>query len=144
MRSFYKLLVIMTLVFMMIGCSKSDSNMQTIAKQEEQIASLKKEIKDLQKKKDELEKSTIEIKEEKGLANYIVTIEIKQHHPFWDFENKVKDELNAVTIELPVTKEYYNNVEVGTVINDEFRVGSLILSGSIGKWDVAIKNKEIR
>lgn len=144
MKSFYRLFYVIILAMTMIGCSKSDSNIQTIAKQQEQIASLKEEIKDLKKKKIELEKSTVELKEEKGLANYIVTIEIKQHHPFWDIENKIKDELNAVTIELPVVKEYYDNVEVGTVINDEFRMGSLILSGSIGKWDVTILKKEIR
>jgi hypothetical protein len=43
-----------------------------------------------------------------------------------------------------VDKEYYDSVEVGDTIADDFRVGSAIFKGSFGSWNISVENKEIR
>ena len=122
------------------GCGE-DAELQ--AKRAE-IADLNLRITALGVEMQELSEMVIEEKIEHGVEKYIVTFEIKQAHPVWDFENNIKDSMNATTIEVAVDKDYYNAVEIGTVINDDFRMGSLVMSGSYGSWDIKIKNKEIR
>ena len=51
--------------------------------------------------------------------------------------------MNDISIQVPVDKEYYDSLEIGDVIDDSFRMGSLVMSGSVGKWDITIEDKEI-
>ena len=55
-----------------------------------------------------------------------------------------KDEMNAITIDIPVDKEYYDGVSIGTVIDNSFRTGSMVVSGSFGKWKITVKDKKIQ
>ena len=75
---------------------------------------------------------------------YIVTIEIAQSHSFLfsDLDDIVKDKMNKIKIEIPVDKDYYDNVYVGKVIDDSFRLGSFIMSGSVGNWKIKIVDKK--
>lgn len=140
-----KLIVFILIALTLTGCgSVSEANNALIMEQEQKIANLKSEIHALEQQKSDLEGMIVQEKVNKGVAKYIVTINIKQSHPFWDIENNIKDEMNDIDIEIPVDKEYYDSVEVGTVINDEFRMGSLIMSSSIGNWDITVSGKEIR
>ena len=61
-----------------------------------------------------------------------------------DITKHIKDAMNAIEIEIPVDKEYYDNVDVGDTINNDFRVGSMVMKGSFGSWDVTVKGKDIR
>ena len=54
-----------------------------------------------------------------------------------------KDDMNDVDIDIPVSKEFYDSVEVGTVLDDSFRMGSFIMSGSYGSWDISISDKRV-
>ena len=72
---------------------------------------------------------------------YIITFEIKQSHFSLDITEHVKDSVNALTFEVPVDKEYYDSLSVGSVISDKFRMGSFIMKGSIGKWKIKVINK---
>jgi len=74
---------------------------------------------------------------------YILKIHLKQRH-YIDIGKMIKDAMNAIDFELPVDKLFYDQVQVGTSIVDNFRVGSFILEGSLGSWDMTIKDKEIR
>ena len=76
--------------------------------------------------------------------SYILTLELSQSHFTLDLEEHMKDALNAIEFELPVDKELFDNVKVGTRIVDDFRVGSLLLRGSLGSWDMKVTDKEIR
>ena len=75
---------------------------------------------------------------------YIVTIEIAQSHSFLfsDLDDIVKDRMNKIKIEIPVDKDYYDNVYVGKIIDDSFRLGSFIMSGSVGNWKIKIVDKK--
>lgn len=75
---------------------------------------------------------------------YILKLRLKQSHLSLDIGKHIKDEMNAIEFELPVDKDFYNSVSEGTNIVDEFRTGSLILSGSFGDWEMKVKEKEIR
>ena len=75
---------------------------------------------------------------------YIVEFEIKQSHFSLDISEHLKDNINKLTFEVPVDKDYYNKVYVGQEINDSFRMGSFIMKGSIGKWKITVKNKYIK
>lgn len=75
---------------------------------------------------------------------YIVEFEIKQSHFTLDISEHLKDSINKLTFEVPVDKDYYNKVYVGQEITDSFRMGSLVMKGSIGKWKITVKNKYIK
>ena len=74
---------------------------------------------------------------------YIITINISQHHPFWEVDEKIKDNMNDIDIDLPTSKEFYDSVEVGTVLDNSFRWGSFWMNGSYGNWNVTIEDKRI-
>jgi hypothetical protein len=76
-----------------------------------------------------------------GVDRYIVTLEIKQSHFTLDVFQHVKDVANAIKIEMPVDKQFYDQVEVGTVLDNSFRTASLLLYGSFGNWKVSIVGK---
>jgi hypothetical protein len=76
-----------------------------------------------------------------GAERYIVTLEIKQSHFTLDVFQHAKDAANAIKIEVPVDKQFYDQVAVGTVLNGSFRTASLLLSGSFGNWNVSIVGK---
>ena len=55
----------------------------------------------------------------------------------------LKDATNKITIPIEVSKKYYYSVDVGDVINDDLRVGSLLFKGSFGSWHVEVTDKQI-
>lgn len=75
---------------------------------------------------------------------YILKIRLKQAHFSLSIKKHIKDAVNAIDFEIPVDKEFYNSVSKGTEIIDDFRFGSLVLSGSFGDWEMTVKDKEIR
>ncbi|MBS5800758.1 MULTISPECIES: hypothetical protein [Zhenhengia] len=74
---------------------------------------------------------------------YVVVIEVKQSHLSLDINDHIKDSMNKVEIAIPVDKQFYDDVEKGDKLNDDFRLGSLMTSGSVGTWDIKIKDKMI-
>ena len=130
--------LVISLIFCLSGCAENPEVL------EHQIAELKTQINKLEAEKNDLETNVSQIKVEKGVARYIVVIEIKQEHHILDFTNNIKDEMNAITIDIPVDKEYYDGVSVGTVIDDSFRTGSMVVSGSFGRWKITVKDKKIQ
>ena len=60
-----------------------------------------------------------------------------------DIGKHIKDGMNAIEFEMPVDKDLYNTVSVGTQIIDEFRSGSLIINGDFGNWKMTVVSKRI-
>ena len=110
---------------------------------ETEISELEKDIRTLQSEKNSIEKLIQDLREENDIPNYIVTFEIGQQHVPLDLDDLLKDELNKTELEVLVSKEYYDSVDVGTVVNDDFRVGSLALKGSFGTWNIEVISKRI-
>lgn len=76
--------------------------------------------------------------------HYILKIRLKQSRVSLDIGKHMKDAMNAIEFELPVDKDFYNSVSVGTKITNEFRTGSFILNGSFSSWDMTVKAKVVR
>lgn len=132
------LFLVISFVFCLSGCTENPEVL------EQKITELKTQINELEIEKKNLEENVSSIKVDKGVAKYVVTLEIKQIHYTLDLEQHLKDEMNEITIQIPVDKEYYDSVSVGTVIDDSFRMGSMIMKGSFGKWKVTVKDKSIQ
>lgn len=75
---------------------------------------------------------------------YIVTFELRQTHFTLDVWEHAKDAMNVIEFEIPVDRDFYNEVSVGTKVLSEFRTGSFLLNGSFGDWEMTVKRKEIR
>ena len=138
----YKFLTVIMATTMMLsiltGCAESDEYL------EQRCEELRSEIVALQEQKAAIEAEIVDAKEVNGTAKYVVTFRIKQSHFTLDISEHIKDSMNEITIEIPVDKEYYDSVSVGNTVNDDFRVGSLIMHGSFGNWKVTVDKKEIR
>ena len=136
-----KLLLISTVIVIAMGTMGCGANEETLSNRSKELQA---EIQELEIQKETLENQIVDIKEDKGIAKYVVTFEIKQSHFSLDITKHIKDAMNAIEIEIPVDKEYYDNVDVGDTINNDFRVGSMVMKGSFGSWDVTVKGKDIR
>lgn len=137
MRKLFLLIVAIVTVTLLSGCA-SDEYL------EQRCAEIRDEISVLEEQKVALENEIVEAKVENGTAKYIITFRIKQTHITLDIGEHIKDSMNEIKIEIPVDKEYYDSLSIGDTINDDFRMGSLIMHGSFGSWDVTVDNKEIR
>lgn len=73
---------------------------------------------------------------------YLITIEVRQSHPATQIVDNISDKFNAITIELPVEKWYYDSVETGTILDNSFRTASFVTKGSLGSWKITVKSKE--
>lgn len=124
----------------LVGCG--DQAQADMLKQE--ISELQAEKQSLEVEIAELSNSVIEEKEENGIAKYVLTLEIKQSHFSLDISEHLKDTVNAMEIQIPVDKEYYDSVEVGQSIADEFRMGSLVFKGTFGSFKVIVTDKQIQ
>lgn len=140
MKNILSIVLIAVSIFCMVGCG-NEAQKDIL---EEKILDLKSEIEVLQQEKIALENDIVESKIEKGLEKYVICLNIKQSHFTLDISQHLKDEMNDITIEIPVDKEYFDSVEVGDVIDDSFRMGSLIFKGSWGNWNITVVDKDIR
>ena len=75
---------------------------------------------------------------------YLVTYEFKQKHYSLNVSDYFKDKKNSVRFQLPTTKEFYDSLEIGDDIFDDFRWGSFIFKGSAGSQSLTVVDKEIR
>ena len=75
---------------------------------------------------------------------YILKLHLKQTHFTLDIGKHIKDAANAIDFEMPVDKQFYDEIQVGTAIVDKFRSGSAWIEGSFGNWEMTVSGKEIR
>lgn len=141
MRSFVQKISVSLLLTFLVACFLCGCSGQK-EELDQQIAEAQTQLQELQEEKASLEQQILDTRKENGLNQYVVTFEVKQSHMPWDLENNFKDELNKTEFSVLVSKEYYDSVEVGTVISDDFRIGSFALAGSIGSWDITVKDKQ--
>jgi hypothetical protein len=138
MKRIISTLILIATCFSLTGCGENKVEL------EREISNLKIEIARLENQKKDLAETIVETAKEKGLEKYVVTFEIKQKHYSLDVSQHLKDNMNAITIQIPVDKDYYNQINIGDTIADDFRMGSLVMSGSYGSWNITVQNKEIK
>lgn len=133
-----KILLVISFGFLLTGCV-SQTQLD-----EARVNELQNQITSLEAEKSSMEQYISNYKKENDIKKYVVTLEIKQSHFTLDIEKHIKDSMNKIKIEVPVDKQYFDSVNEGDTINDDFRLGSWVMSGSFGSWDVTIGKKEIR
>lgn len=139
-----KRLLTVALSVVMVVCLTGCGEQAQVDLLKQQISELENKKSELENKVSELENTAVEKKEENGIAKYVLTLEIKQSHFSLDISEHLKDSMNAIEIQIPVDKEYYDSVEVGQNIADEFRMGSFIFKGTYGNFKVSVISKEIQ
>lgn len=102
--------MLMVIVIGIVGCGPNEKELDN------QIQTLQEEIRALETQKEKLENEIVDTKVENGTAKYVITFEIKQSHFSLDLGKHLKDAMNAIEIEIPVDKEYFDSVEVGDAI----------------------------
>lgn len=135
-----KVIALLVLILLLTGCT---TDKQIVESQEYEINKLDNEIAELEERKEELTNIVQEIKTDKDIEKYVVTLNISQSHFTLDVGKHIKNAMNDIEIQLPVDKEFYDSVEVGDLLDNSFRVGSLLMEGSFGKWKVKVIEKEI-
>lgn len=86
--------------------------------------------------------------ERKALYNnrepiYIVKFQIKQLTYTLDIGEHIKNEINTISIEIPVCKEYYDQLNINQEITSKFKWGSLVMNGDFSKLRIRVVNKRI-
>lgn len=137
MKRITVLIVIFCMCVLLIGCAPDDALNSDIEELEARVSELKAE-------RDALINEITDIKIESGTAKYIVTFNISQTHFTLDLGQHFKDAMNDISIQIPVDKEYYDALNIGDTIADDFRIGSLIFKGSFGNWDITVEDKYIQ
>lgn len=144
-RKIFTLCIIAIFCMSLVGCASEEEVLNdNIDQLKSEKALLQNEVSALKTERDTLKNEVTDIKVENGTAKYIITFSLKQSHFTLDIGEHLKDSMNEITIQIPVDKEYYDSVNVGDKIADDFRVGSLIMSGSFGNWNITVKDKEIQ
>lgn len=74
---------------------------------------------------------------------YVIRVELRQQHTILNLDKMIKDEMNKIEFDIPVDKRYYDSLNVGDEIVDEFRMGSVLIDGSFGSWKCTVVEKGI-
>lgn len=98
--------------------AQQKENLQsTVSRLNNSKTSLLKQIHDLQ-----IQKSAYETGRE---IKYIVKFRIKQSTFTLDIGEHIKNGMNAIELELPVNKSFYDKVSIGTEISNSFKMGCI-------------------
>lgn len=147
-----KILLIIVTALVMTSCytNEDKENLQKECRTlEMQKANLNQEVSGLRNRKTNLYNEVNDLEKEKSaLTNgreilYIVKFEIKQGTFTLDPFEHIKNSMNAIEVEIPVNKDYYNKLSVGQDITDAFKYGSLIMDGDFSTLHMRVKNKRI-
>ena len=151
-----KLLIFLALTLSLISCGKNYHRTQISELKQEhkalstQVSSLRNSCDNLRQSQHYLSAQVRELETEKrALSNgyepsYILTLEIKQTTYTLDIGEHIKNSINAISMQIPVSKKFYNSVSVGTRISNDFKYGSLVFNGDFSELRVTVKDKQIR
>ena len=106
---------------------------------QDQYAALQEEVAELESYRDSLK----DMIEQEDRPAYVITFEVSQSHLTLDIGTLIKDAMNTTEFEVMVDKRYYDSVEIGQSINSDFRIGSLLMKGSVGSWDIKVADKKV-
>lgn len=147
-----QLIIIFSLLFL-LSCESKQDIQNDITKLEHRRQELYKTVHDLDQHIIQQTQQKTELDEDlyakhlisKGeTPKYIIKFRLKQSHLSLSISKHIKDEMNAIEFDLPVDKEFYNKVNLGDEVIDEFRVGSFIMNGRFGDWEMTVIDKKIK
>lgn len=143
------IVVIAFLVVTILNSCETENTRQQLRKEcselRQEINSLNSQIEYKQSQKERLDEQVkeLEIIESGREPQYVVTFRIKQGTFTLDIFEHIKNEINAIDMDIPVTKEFYDAVKINQDISNEFKFGSLIMDGDFSKLHVKVADKKI-
>jgi len=144
--------LVFTSSLLFTSCESTSDVQNDIERLKLERVEIQKEINELSSSKSSVEKEISSLSEKlKELhilhsgktPHHILKIKLKQSRISLDIEEHIKDAMNAIDFEIPVDKDFYNRVHIGTNITDKFRVGSFVLNGSFSNWNMTVIEKHI-
>lgn len=135
-----------------MSCESVEDVKSNIQELQAERANLSQEVAELRGQAELLQREdrtlSEDIKVEEWVKNnhqikYVVKFKLKQSHFSLDLEKHLKDAMNAIELEIPVDRDYYNSLSEGAEVVDNFRFGSLLLHGSFGSWKMSVVSKRI-
>ena len=151
-----KLLIFLALTVSFISCGENYHRTQISELKQEhktlstQVSTLRNSCDNLRQSQHYLSAQVRELETEKRALsngyepNYILTLEIKQTTYTLDIGEHIKNSINAISMQIPVSKKFYNSVKIGTRISNDFKYGSLVFNGDFSELKVTVKDKQIR
>lgn len=73
---------------------------------------------------------------------YLLTLQIRQSTFTLDIGEHIKNKANEVELTLAVDKRFYDSVEVGQEISDEWKLGSMLFDGDFSKLKIRVARKQ--
>lgn len=155
-----KLFYFMAMCLMMVSCRVTDEDYQAL---KSEYAELAEQYDNLLSKRGSLNKSILELNgtisnlqteirdlriekkiiESGRTPKYIVKFEIKQGTFTLDPWEHVKNSMNAIEVEIPVDREFYNALKIDQDLTDAFKWGSLVMDGDFSNLHMRVKSKRI-
>lgn len=75
---------------------------------------------------------------------HMVELEFRQRSFTLSISQHIKDAMNAFSITIPTTEEFYNSVREGQELGSKFKGASFLINGHIGSRKVTVKRKFIQ
>lgn len=155
-----KLFYFMAMCLMMVSCGVTDEDYKAL---KSEYAELAEQYDNLLSKRGSLNKSILELNgtisnlqteirdlriEKKIIQNgktpkYIVKFEIKQGTFTLDPFEHIKNSMNAIEVEIPVDRDYYDVLKIGQDLTDAFKWGSLVMDGDFSNLHMRVVSKRI-
>lgn len=155
-----KLFYFMAMCLVMVSCRVTDEDYQAL---KSEYAELAEQYDNLLSKRGSLNKSILELNgtisnlqteirdlriekkiiESGRTPKYIVKFEIKQGTFTLDPWEHVKNSMNAIEVEIPVDREFYNALKIDQDLTDAFKWGSLVMDGDFSNLHMRVKSKRI-
>src|ERR1700749_2830444 len=88
--------------------------------------------------------STLAMADETKVVNCSknITVELSQTSYTLNVWKHIRNAVNAVQFQLPISCDFYDQVQVGDdLLKKKFRWGSLAVHGSMGTWNLEVINK---
>lgn len=148
-----KLFYFMAMCLVMASCTITDEEYQQKKEEykrlSEQCQQLVVRNNGLNSSISELELQISDLRFEKNLIEkgkspkYIVKFEIKQGTFTLDPFEHIKNSMNAIEVEIPVDRDYYNALKIGQDLTDAFKWGSLVMDGDFSNLHMRVASKRI-
>lgn len=148
-----KILIFLLAVICMTSCYTSEDQkrlQQECSQLAAQSRNLRIEVNRLSNQKATLYKEVSDLRAEKGIYSrgkepvYLVKFKVKQGTFSLSPGEHIKNEMNAIEMEMPVSRDFYNRLKIGDDLMDKFKGGSFWIDGDLSWLHMKVVSKRIK
>jgi hypothetical protein len=142
-RFWWVLFIGIILVVVLDGCSQEQIELDQLNYQINVSRNKLDELEATIRNNNQILENQIQKKIEYNVATYVIELEIKQSTFTLSIGEHVKNSANAIKFKIPVSREFYEAVSIGSQLSDEFKWGSFFFNGDFSNLHVKVISKEI-